>query len=119
MIKAIYKAPNEKAKVIEIEDTLEAYQKAVTGTIETLLIAENTIIICNEDGKNHEDISANFVLGLQSGWTDVIVGPVLIVGTCEDDFISLTEEQQKKYLKLFNKAKRELGMTIPFIKIGG
>ena len=62
---AIIKQPGEPAKRIEIDNTLEALQRAVGGYIETVSI-----------------------------FTEIrFVGPVLVVGRSEDDFRSLTDEE--------------------------
>lgn len=121
MIKAIYKAPNTKAVAIELENTLAAYKEKLGGYPEVieLGVGDNIVLICNESGRDYDEIQANFILALPSGWTDILAGPIMLVGTDNDTIISLTREQQKKYLKTLNKAKGELGMTIPFVRIGG
>lgn len=50
-MKVVGKRPNCKVTVIEIENTLEALQKEVGGQIETVTVAEDCCIICNENGR--------------------------------------------------------------------
>ena len=50
-MKAIYTAPNEQPKLIDIENSLEALQAAVGGYIETITVTSDACIICNEEGR--------------------------------------------------------------------
>lgn len=50
-IKVLIKEPAGKLKFAEIENTLEALQKTVGGDIETVTVASNLVIICDEDGR--------------------------------------------------------------------
>lgn len=49
-INVVVKAPGEAAKITQIENTLEAFQKIVGGYIETLTFATDCTIVCNEEG---------------------------------------------------------------------
>lgn len=96
---AIIKQPGEPAKRIDIDNTLQALQKAVGGYIETVTLFENVTLICNEEGRlmglphNMEFLGIHFV------------GPVLAVGRIEDEFRSLTEEEFKRVMKhIFKQA---------------
>lgn len=56
---------------------------------------DDVIAIVNEEGK---------ILGLEPNrryGNDILVGNIVIVGDGEEEFISLTEEQIKKYSKMF------------------
>ena len=56
---------------------------------------DDVIAIVNEEGK---------ILGLEPNrryGNDILVGNIIIVGDGEEEFISLTEEQIKKYRKMF------------------
>lgn len=56
---------------------------------------DDVIAIVNEEGK---------ILGLEPNrryGNDILVGNIVIVGDGEEEFISLTEEQIKKYRKMF------------------
>ena len=66
----------------------------VGGHIEPFGMDE-VIAIVNEEGK---------ILGLEPNrryGNDILVGNIIIVGDGEEEFISLTEEQIKKYRKMF------------------
>lgn len=47
----VYKAPGRKAEPREIDNTLEELQATVGGYIETFRIAQDAVVICNEEGK--------------------------------------------------------------------
>lgn len=82
-MKAIYKAPNELPKIIDIDNTLEALQTAVGGYIETVTVASDCLIICNEEGRL---LNLPFNCRLCGR---VFVGPVLLVGVKGDEFTDL------------------------------
>ena len=99
---AIIKQPGEPAKRIDIDNTLQALQKAVGGYIETVTLFEDVTLICNEEGRliglpyNMEFLGIDFV------------GPVLAVGRAEDDFCSLTDEEFKRVMKHVFKEEGEI-----------
>lgn len=99
-MKALYKAPGEPAKVIDIENTLKALQEAVGGYIETITIAEDACIIGNEEGRiKGLPFNCNLV-GLK------LFGPILIVGTKGDEFTDLPVEPEAA-LKFFFKEPKQ------------
>ena len=75
------KAPNSPWVLMEIANpTLKDWQHFVGGYIETVTIAEDAAIICNEEGR---------LLGLPENCSLCgvdFVGPILVVGTQGDDF---------------------------------
>ena len=82
-MKAILKNPGKQPQIIDIDNTLEALQEAVGGYIETITVATDACIVCNESGRllnlpfNCKLCGKNFV------------GPVLIVGVDGDEFTDL------------------------------
>ena len=83
-ILVVIKEPGQAPRVEPLFDnTLEAFQKAVGGYIETVTITEDLIIICNEEGRfkglpfNVEVAGVGFV------------GTVIAVGAKDDEFASL------------------------------
>lgn len=90
---AIIKQPGESAKRIDIDNTLQAFQKAVGGYVETVTLFEDVTLICNEEGRliglpyNMEFLGIHFV------------GSVLAVGRIEDEFRSLTDEEFRRVMK--------------------
>ena len=87
--------PGKPAYETEIENTLEAEQKAVGGHIEVLPLDNEKLLICNEEGK------LNGMRGNRRIGNDVIAGPFFIVGEDGDEFRSLTDEEVKASLKRF------------------
>ena len=102
MIKVVLVEPNEKAKVTEIENTLENLQKIVGGYIECIYPFEDNVgLICNEEGKLI-GLEPNRVMRDDDGnAVDIIFGTFIITGLTDDDFGSLTDEQAEYYLDLF------------------
>ena len=86
-MKAIIKEPGKKPRITEIENNLAALQEAVGGYIETVTLAEDCCIICNEEGR---------LQGLPYNLTFCgisFVGTILFVGVAGDEFCSLSERK--------------------------
>lgn len=84
-MKAIRKKPGCAPEIIEVENTLKALQREVSGYIETVTIASDAVIICNEEGR---------ILGLPDNCRVCgvdFVGTGLIVGTKGDEFCDVPE----------------------------
>ena len=84
-MKAIRKKPGCAPEIIEVENTLKALQAEVGGYIETVTIASDAVIICNEEGR---------ILGLPDNFRFYgvdFVGTVLIVGTKGEEFCDVPE----------------------------
>lgn len=82
-IKILMKKPGEKATVVEPANDLAALQHLVGGYIETVTIASNLVVICNEEGR---------LLGLpyNTRITNVeFVGTILLAGVRRDSFADL------------------------------
>lgn len=79
----IYKAPGCRPEPRDIPNTLEELQATVGGYIETVTLAADAAIICNEEGR---------LLGLPYNcrFLDVdFVGPILVVGVAGEEFTDL------------------------------
>lgn len=79
-MKAIRKKPGCAPEVIEVENTLKVLQTEVGGYIETVTIASDAVIICNEEGR---------ILGLPDNGRMCgvdVVGTALIVGVNGEEF---------------------------------
>lgn len=48
-MKAIRKKPGAQPEIIEVDNTLAALQTEVGGYIETVTIASDAVVICNEE----------------------------------------------------------------------
>ena len=78
-MKKILVKVGEKPIAIDIENTLEALQKAVGGYIETSWVNDETVIICDEEGRIKNKPKNDF------GGYD-FVGDLLIVGIDGENF---------------------------------
>lgn len=106
-MKVVYVNPNEKPYALEIRKALDTYQQLVGGFIECVYpYDDNAIMVCNDEGKLN-GLPLNRGLYDSSGrLLDVIAGPFFIVG--DDgygDFCSLTDEQIKKYLAMYDEVE--------------
>ena len=79
-MKAIRKKPGCEPEIIEVENTLKALQQEVGGYIETVTIASDVVVICNEEG-------VRLGMPYNCRFVDVdFVGPILVVGRNKDEF---------------------------------
>ena len=94
--------PGKPARIIRIENTLEAMQAFVGGYIQAIYPFEDEVgIVCNEEGKLN-GLDLNRALYDENGKIyDIVAGVFFVCGLGDDDFISLTPEQQEKYLALY------------------
>lgn len=86
LISVIIKEPNKKPERKVIKNTLEAMQKVVGGHIETVTLAENIVLVVNEDG---------IPLGLPYNcnmFGHTIYGTLMLAGAEGEDFCSLPYE---------------------------
>ena len=82
-MKVIYKAPGCALEPRDIPNTLEELQATVGGYIETVTIATDAVIICNEEGRLRGMAHNCRIFGVD------FVGPILIAGVDEDEFSDL------------------------------
>lgn len=84
-MKAIRKKPGAQPEIIEVDNTLKALQTEVGGYIETVTIASDAVVICNEEGR---------ILGLPDNCRVCgvdFVGTILVVGRDRDEFCDVPE----------------------------
>ena len=86
-MRVIYKEPGKEPRTMVIPNELKVLQDLVGGYIETLKIADNVVMIFNEEGKLL-DLAPNFFVGAIG---DVILGPVIIAGEDGEEFASLSD----------------------------
>lgn len=79
-IKVIVVAPNEEPYYLLMENTLERFQKAVDGYIETATFAEDCCVVCDEEGRLKGKPFCMEFLGAD------FVGTCLFVGVDGDEF---------------------------------
>ena len=101
-ITALMVEPNKHPEITQLATDLDSLQKAVSigadyqGLIELISLDENTLLLCNEEGKII-GLPGNRCLG-----RDVIAGVFYVVGNDRHgDLASLTEEQIEDYKALF------------------
>ena len=112
MITILKIAPGHKPERVTIPHTLEAMQEIVGGLIQAIYPYEDAVaLVCNEEG-NLQGLPLNRCLVHEGEVYDIIAGTFLIVGLSSDDFRSLTDEEVKKYTKMYEVPQ-------DFIKING
>ena len=100
LIKVVYVEPNKVPYVAEVENTLEGLQRAVDGLIEPIYIEDDgTCLIGNEESK---------LIGMKGNrrigdGSTIIAGPFFVIGTTEDSFRGLTDEEVVKYMNRFEE----------------
>jgi hypothetical protein len=96
-ILVVIKEPGKEAAVEPLFDnTLEAFQKAVGGYIETLTIAKDLVLIVNEEGRIQNLPFNTSVLGTP------LYGTILAVGVRGDEFASVKGSCVSAVLKMLN-----------------
>lgn len=91
-MQVIRKDPGKPPRLMEIPNTLKALQQAVGGPIETVTLAQDAVIICNEEG---------LLMGLAPNCSFLgipFVGTILIVGRSGEEFCSLSHTAQQLIL---------------------
>lgn len=98
-IKVVLCEPNKNATIVEIGDSLESMEKAVSGYIEPLTgftsVKDNVCIICNEEAKLFGEPMNRSVNHL------IIRGTFFVCGVSGEKYVSLTDEQAEKYKERF------------------
>ncbi|WP_409969036.1 DUF3846 domain-containing protein [Bengtsoniella intestinalis] len=96
--------PLAKPYTKEIGTDYKAMQKEVGGTFQAVYPYEDMVaLICHDEGKLI-GLPPNRFLHDESGNAyDMICGTFLVVGLGEEDFVSLTPEQQEKFSNHFAK----------------
>lgn len=84
-MEAILKKPGCAPELIDIDNTLKALQAEVDGYIETVTIASDAVVICNEEGRLRGMSYNCLFFGM------VFVGTILVVGRNKDEFCDVPE----------------------------
>lgn len=84
-IKVYVKEPGQTPALREIDNTLEALQEIVGGYIETVTVATDLVIICNEEGRLQGLAPNCRILGYD------FVGPIIFAGVAGDEFADVPE----------------------------
>ncbi len=105
MIRVILCKPNERAQVIEIEDSLEAMQETVGGWIEEYMPFEDEVaVVCNEEGKLMGLPLSRAITDEDGRLQDIIAGDFFLAyaPVNSEKFLSMPPELEKKYLEKFD-----------------
>lgn len=95
LIKVLFVEPHKTPYVAEIENTLRGVQRAVGGEIEYIDNDDGTVIGLNMLGKQ-EGLDGNRHVG-----DGVIAGAFFVARDGEEDIVSATEDDLKKYAEKF------------------
>lgn len=102
-MKVVLLEPDKMARVAEIGTDLEDLQDVVGGLIEAgYYFNDDACIICNEEGKIDGLPLNRGIYDDERNLIDIVAGTAFICGCGGENFGSLTEAQQKKYLDEFN-----------------
>lgn len=120
MMRVVLVEPGKLAKVVNMENSLEAMQHAVGGYIEALYPYEDMVaIVCNEEGKMNGMMLNRALYDEGNGKLyDIIAGPFFICGCRGENFGSLTDEEVRKYQAKFRRPEMFLrkGQEIVAVK---
>lgn len=83
-ISVLIKDPGKKPRHVNIENSLKNLQTTVGGYIETVKIAEDAVIICNEEGRLKGLPYCCTICGVS------FVGTVVIAGVSGEEFADLS-----------------------------
>ena len=95
----------ERAKMVEIQDSLESFQEIVGGMIEEYMpFEDDAALVCNEEGKMRGLPLNRAIDGEDGKIIDVIAGDFFICYAPieSEKFLSLPPEMAEKYLKKFD-----------------
>lgn len=104
--------PMKEPYIKEVDSGLESLQKEVGGMIQVTYPYEDLVgIVCNDKGKINGMPLNRAIYDDRDNMTDIIAGTFLVVGLSDDSFISLTDEQIKKFSDKFKTPEQ-------FFKLG-
>lgn len=86
-ITVLRKRPGEAPEIVQVGNALEDLQDAVGGYIESLTIAEDACVLCDEEGRLKRKPFNTSVCGAD------FCGTILVVGVDGEDFASLKDPE--------------------------
>lgn len=123
-IDVIMVEPRKPPKVIMLQDSLEAMQKAVGGDIESYMpFPEEVALVCNDDGK-WKGMELNRAIYNEEGrMIDIVAGPFFLAYAPieSENYLSMPEDLREKYMEKFKHPEMFIGTergikAIPMIK---
>jgi len=118
-MKVLLVRPGEKAKMIEMDDSLASMQKTVGGMIEEYMPFEDEVaIVCNEEGKLMGLPPSRAIYGEDGCLLDIMSGTFFVCYAPieSEKFLSLSTDLEKKYTEMF-KSPEEFFRTSEGIKV--
>lgn len=103
-MKAVLIRASGKSGTVEIENTLEALQKAVGGYIETITLSPECVMIVDEEGRlkgKPENIKATQASSMN------IVGDALVCGIDGEEFTDVPDHIERLLQTLFGIGGRK------------
>lgn len=108
-IDVIMVEPGKEARVMTMNDSLEAMQDAVGGLIEEYMPFEDEVaLVCNDEGKLLGMPPSRTIRSDDGQVVDVIAGPFFIAYAPieSENFLSMPDELREKYLEKFRQPER-------------
>ena len=101
-IKVVICEPGIRARIEEIDASLESYQRIVGGDIEAFYpFEEEVCIVCNKDGKMNGMEANRAVYEGDHKLEDVIYGTFFVCGCGSEYLDSLTDREAERYFDKF------------------
>lgn len=97
--------PGLKPDIADIPNTLEGLQAAVGGYIEVVPLADNAVMLVNEEGKLLNLRLNRWIYDKSERLRDAICGVILIVGVDGESFCDLDIPQADFYMDVFKNKK--------------
>ncbi len=98
LMTVVFVEPNKLPYVAEIEHTLEGMQRAVGGYIQCFNNDDDTLIVCNDEGKLQ-----GLDLNRKLEDYDIIAGNFFVAGSAGAEMRSLTQTEQEKYIQKYGE----------------
>lgn len=121
-IRVVLVEPGKEARLADVDPSLEGLYKVIRAEmIEPVYpFEEQVCLICDEEGKlTGRELNRALRYGGEGEIYDIVAGTFIVCGCDEENFSSLTEDQQKKYLELYRWPERffRVGDDIQAIQI--
>ena len=106
-LRVLYVEPMKTPVVKDVKDNLTTYQQMVGGHIQLLYpFSENVGVVCNDEGKLLNLPPNRLLRDENTGKPyDVLCGNFFVIGLKNNDFCSLTEDQVKKYHRMYDRER--------------
>ena len=111
-IKVLKISPLKSPKVIEVSGLEDMYKEIGCSLVQEIYPFSDPIaIICDDEGKINGQFPNRCLWDDNQNVYDIICGPFLVVGTNDDEWCDLSDEEIEKYTQRFSDP--ELFFRIP------